>query len=86
MFAVIVLWASAVQGFQAKAAEGVDVATSAIKSRINRLLQDEATRSLSDREIVAMLAREGVKIARRTVAKYRTQLGIMSSSKRKKKL
>jgi len=62
------------------------VATSAIKSRINRLLQDEATRSLSDREIVAMLAREGVKIARRTVAKYRTQLGIMSSSKRKKKL
>ncbi|MFA6033946.1 MAG: RNA polymerase factor sigma-54 [Myxococcota bacterium] len=67
-------------------AEGVDVATTAVKSRIHRLLQDEATRSLSDREIVAILARDGVKLARRTVAKYRTQLGIMPSSKRKKKL
>jgi DNA-directed RNA polymerase specialized sigma54-like protein len=33
-----------------------------------------------------MLARDGIKIARRTVAKYRSQLGIMTSSKRRKML
>jgi RNA polymerase sigma-54 factor len=68
-------------------ADGTDMASTAVKSRIAKLLQDEGNgRKLSDREVVAMLARDGIKIARRTVAKYRGQLGIMSSSKRRKRL
>ena len=40
---------------------------------------------LSDQQIVELLAkRDGIQIARRTVAKYREMLGILSSSKRKK--
>ena len=38
----------------------------------------------SDQKIVEILAQDGVVIARRTVAKYREMLGILSSSKRKK--
>ena len=68
-------------------ADGGDVASKAVKSRITKLLESESDgKSLSDREVVALLARDGIKIARRTVAKYRGQLGIMSSSKRNKRL
>jgi RNA polymerase sigma-54 factor len=66
------------------AAGGHDVATRAVKSRIEKLMSDEGTRSLSDNEIAARLAGEGIKIARRTVAKYRAQLGIQTQTKRKK--
>ncbi|MBW2465636.1 MAG: hypothetical protein JRH11_28580, partial [Deltaproteobacteria bacterium] len=38
----------------------------------------------SDQKIVQILAKTDIKIARRTVAKYREMLGILSSSKRKK--
>ncbi|MBI5529218.1 MAG: RNA polymerase factor sigma-54 [Deltaproteobacteria bacterium] len=66
-------------------ADGADVSSKAVKSKITRLLaQEEGGRTLSDREIVAILAQEGIRIARRTVAKYRGQMGIMSSAKRKK--
>ena len=36
-----------------------------------------------DQKIVELLKKGGIDIARRTVAKYREQLGILSSSKRK---
>lgn len=39
---------------------------------------------LSDDKIVDLLGQEGIKIARRTVAKYRDQLGLASSAVRKK--
>ncbi len=39
---------------------------------------------LSDQRIVEILGQDDIKIARRTVAKYREMLGILSSSKRKK--
>ena len=38
---------------------------------------------LSDQKIVDLLTAKEIKISRRTVAKYRSQLGIPSSSKRK---
>ena len=40
-------------------------------------------RPLSDQKIGELLEREGVKVARRTVAKYREMMGYLSSSKRK---
>ena len=39
---------------------------------------------LSDQEVVKMLSDKGIQIARRTVAKYRSELGILPSNLRKK--
>jgi RNA polymerase sigma-54 factor len=38
---------------------------------------------LSDAQLAAMLADEGVRVARRTVAKYREALGLAASSERR---
>ena len=38
---------------------------------------------MSDSELTRMLQREGINIARRTVAKYRDELGVPSSTNRK---
>ncbi len=48
-----------------------------VKLRIQEIIENEdKTKPLSDEEIVKILNQEGIKIARRTVAKYREQLGI----------
>ena len=50
-----------------------------------QLIRDEdPRRPLSDQKLCALLAEEGIEIARRTVAKYRLELGIGSSTARKK--
>lgn len=65
---------------------GEDVSSLKIKERIKKLIENEdKANPLSDDEIVDILSRENVKIARRTVAKYRGQLGIPPSHIRKKK-
>ncbi len=65
---------------------GDDVASEVLKLRIKDLISKEPPQKpLSDQKIAEILGRDGVNIARRTVAKYREQLGILSSSKRKKK-
>ena len=45
---------------------------------------EDARRPLSDQKIVELLEEKGIQLARRTVAKYREQLQILPSSKRKK--
>ena len=68
-----------------RTAGGDDVASEAVKQRIAALVADENPRKpYSDQAIVKMLAEEDIKIARRTVAKYRDMLNIPSSSKRKR--
>jgi RNA polymerase sigma-54 factor len=65
-------------------AGGEDVSSVAIRARIRKLIGDEAPdRPLSDAQLASVLAREGVKVARRTVAKYREALGLASSSERR---
>ncbi len=55
-----------------------------IKLRIKQLIESEdKRRPLSDAAIAELLKREGFDIARRTVAKYREELGIPSSAKRR---
>ncbi len=55
-----------------------------IKERIQAIIAAEDKRSpLSDEEIVARLKGEGVKLSRRTIAKYRAELGIPSSDERR---
>ncbi len=62
-----------------------DVASEMVKQRIKAIIADENPRKpYSDQAIVKMLDEEEIKIARRTVAKYRDMLGIGSSSQRKK--
>jgi RNA polymerase sigma-54 factor len=62
-----------------------DIASESVKQAIKKICDaEDSKRPHSDQKIVEMLAREKVVIARRTVAKYREMLGILSSSKRKK--
>ena len=63
---------------------GDDVSSLSIKNKIARIVQDEDTRRPhSDARIMQKLRAEGIQIARRTVAKYREELRIPSSSQRK---
>ena len=62
-----------------------DIASESVKQAIKRIVEEEDPhRPHSDQRIVELLAQEKIMIARRTVAKYREMLGILSSSKRKK--
>ena len=55
-----------------------------IKARISGIIEKEDRQSpLSDQEIVEILKKEGFLVARRTVAKYRDQLGILPARMRK---
>jgi RNA polymerase sigma-54 factor len=65
--------------------EGEDVSARGVKARIEEMIKGEDARNpLTDQQIVEMLKSEGVNIARRTVQKYRDQLGILSSRYRKR--
>lgn len=71
-------------GLEQKNSESL-VATSGIKELIKELVNDEnKAKPLSDQKIVNYLHEQGIDISRRTVAKYREELGIQSSSKRKR--
>ena len=63
-----------------------DIASESVKQAIKKIIEEEDKQSpLSDQAIVEILEKnEGIKIARRTVAKYREMLGILASSKRKR--
>jgi RNA polymerase sigma-54 factor len=64
---------------------GDALASSAVKERIKQMIsREDPKRPLSDQQIVDLLAKENVDIARRTVAKYREMLHILPSSKRKR--
>jgi RNA polymerase sigma-54 factor len=63
---------------------GDDVSSLSIKNKISRMVQEEdARRPHSDARLTQRLRAEGIQIARRTVAKYREELRIPSSSQRK---
>ncbi|MBW9170284.1 RNA polymerase factor sigma-54 [Clostridium estertheticum] len=64
---------------------GEDISTINIKKNIKELVESEDTKKpMSDQIICNRLNDEGVNISRRTVAKYREELEIKSSSKRKR--
>lgn len=58
--------------------------TASIKHRIKKIIDDEGTKVLSDDAIVEIMAAQSIKIARRTVAKYREEMGIPGSAERKR--
>ena len=62
-----------------------DMATSKIKNEIKKIIEEEnKSKPLSDQLISSMLVEKNMNISRRTVAKYREELGIKSSSARKR--
>jgi RNA polymerase sigma-54 factor len=66
-------------------ADGDDISSKAAKEKISRLIDQENKRKpLSDQKIADALKAEGVDIARRTVAKYREQLGMPSARMRRR--
>jgi RNA polymerase sigma-54 factor len=67
-----------------RAEDGRQVSSSVVRERVKEIIEEEAKRKpLSDDRIASLLKEEGIIVARRTVAKYRDQLGILSSSHRK---
>lgn len=65
--------------------DGESLASESVKLKIKELIAKEDPKSpLSDQEIVDQLKKDGIQIARRTVAKYRDLLKILPSSRRKK--
>lgn len=66
-------------------ARGDNVSSLVVKERIRKLVEaEDPGHPLSDSKIMKMLQREGIRLARRTVAKYREELQIPSSDKRKR--
>ena len=64
---------------------GEEVSARGIKAQIQKLVSEEnPAKPLTDQAIVNILKKEGIQIARRTVAKYRDQLGILSARMRKR--
>ena len=64
---------------------GADMASESIKARIRTIVQNENhNKPLSDNAIAEIFKKENIKLARRTVAKYREQLGILPSKLRKR--
>lgn len=63
---------------------GEMVSSEAVRARIREMIDSEDPhKPLSDSQIASLLRKEGMLVARRTVAKYREQMGIAPSSRRK---
>lgn len=63
---------------------GENLSNTSVKDMIDELFRKEdSRRPLSDQEVVKMLGDRGISIARRTVAKYRSELNILPSNLRK---
>jgi RNA polymerase sigma-54 factor len=63
---------------------GENVSSVTIKQRIKKIIAaEDARRPLSDSKIMNILQKEGLALARRTIAKYREELKIPTSNQRK---
>ncbi|MBL8148658.1 MAG: RNA polymerase factor sigma-54 [Blastocatellia bacterium] len=64
--------------------DGEEVSTRVIKLQIKKMIEEEDSRNpLTDDEIAKRLAKDGMKMSRRTVAKYRDQMNIPGSRERR---
>ncbi len=64
--------------------DGDTIASASVQEKIRQIISTENPKKpYSDKKISQILAASGIRIARRTVAKYREMMGILPSSKRK---
>jgi len=74
----------ALRSFFQAATGGEGAARDEVRARVAEVFEaEDKSKPLSDDEVVAELENRGVHIARRTVAKYRKELGIPSSYRRR---
>jgi RNA polymerase sigma-54 factor len=67
-----------------KRVHGEDIASASVQAKIKRIVDSEnPQKPFSDSKMAELLKTDNIDIARRTVAKYREMMGILSSSKRK---
>jgi len=67
-------------------ASGEDQSSTSVRAKIRKLIGAEnPAKPLSDSKLADLLAKEGIKVARRTVAKYRESMNIASSSERRQR-
>ncbi|MFA7573146.1 MAG: hypothetical protein WCY24_05460, partial [Lutispora sp.] len=65
--------------------DGEEISSESIKKMMKSIIDMEDTaKPISDQAIAELLAEKGFRISRRTVAKYRDEIGIPSSSRRKR--
>ena len=65
--------------------DGQEIAATAIRAHLRKLIDEEGRgKPMSDQALTEVLAERGIHLARRTVAKYREQLGIPSSAQRRR--
>ena len=65
-------------------ATGEVMSNTSVKDAIQELIgRESSTKPLSDQEIVKILSERGIPLARRTVAKYRSELGLLPSNLRR---
>ncbi len=66
-------------------ASGEDASARSIRAKLQKMVQEEdSAKPLTDQQIVHLFQEQGIQIARRTVAKYRDQLGILPARMRKR--
>ena len=64
--------------------DGEEISTRIIKLKIKKLIEEEDTHNpITDDQVVKILAKDGIKLSRRTVAKYRDQMQIPGSRERR---
>src|SRR6266498_4658774 len=64
--------------------EGEEISTRIIKLKIKRMIEEEDSKKpLTDEQVVKILIKDGIKLSRRTVAKYRDQMSIPGSRERR---
>ncbi len=69
-----------------RTSSGMDVASTSVKNRLKEMLAaEDADHPVSDQRLAEMLKDEGMTIARRTVAKYREEMGVEPSWARKRR-
>ena len=65
---------------------GIETSAAAVRNLIKTIIHDENTaKPLSDENLAEIISDKGVKLARRTVAKYRDLMKIPSSSERRRR-
>ncbi|HEX6091387.1 MAG TPA: RNA polymerase factor sigma-54 [Gemmatimonadales bacterium] len=66
-------------------ASGEDASARSIRAKLQKMVAEEQpSKPLTDQQIVHLFQEQGIQIARRTVAKYRDQLGILPARMRKR--
>ena len=59
-----------------------DIASKSVKEKIREIIRAEGeSKPLSDQELMRLLRNQGIRIARRTVTKYRAAMGLLASSR-----